>query len=437
MLSLKKYQIYQIASLEAERHPQRLGFTYLSFVFTQLSNLPNSLLSSSTSFHLLKILRALYHPISLSNSFIIRLITSQNDHRTDLIILKKFKSEYELCSLRHIIKACTNIISHEQIVEESYLSYTDIEGTKVYYLKLLNLSFQERLLLKKQLPNLLERALETVQKSCLLPINEEDALYNILLLKERSDHGHNISHVIIDFHNVHEAGLDLIATIIPSETSLQDRPFLPPEQLIQKISIEPRVQNCSHYALVILITCPIEVCQNQDFSLHFLKARSWAIDLLKQRYGTIRDVNGGLFMQQIDFFSHLERHLMKSSPHLISLAKKLYTNLLPPIMKNLLSLDQCARGCELVEQLMASQERYLITHENPTSYLVIREHKKNLSKFLELGKKAGLEAHEFAVSYVVKEETCYYLIYLCPLKEEAKQRCIKACLFLSKNDSFQ
>jgi hypothetical protein len=428
-LALHEALLQRSAVLEATRHPKRLGLQYLNVLSKSLAILPEKFISSTPHHRILKICRAIGYTLLSQETVAMRILRFGEKTAATLIILYKPADDYELCSVRHIVTACMSLCPKACLKENSYLSYTYVNGRTIHYLELQNLSHSCPSRLKRKLCQILPKYTEKLQPVCKLPINEDDNLRNILLLKKHLKTANTIPQMVVQFHGQRNQYIESLVTLVRnSNTSFSDV-FVPNKeiQLIQDIDIGAFRSDKKVEALTLIVSCPKKECCNADCSIDYMKARNWTVSIIEVTFGPVRDLNGGLFLQQRDFLHRIEQqHIAPSELWIIPLIKELYASLIPSIMKNLLTVEQCLIGSRLVVKLQREKASYVVYKEEFCTYVAIQQTGQiSFTTILHAGRKSELKTHELGVCQTSMYNCTAFLVFIYTPNIDAKKKCLR------------
>ncbi len=416
------------AIAEAIRHPKRLGLQYLNVLSKCLAILPEKFLSCTPHHHILKMCRAIGHSLLSQKTLAIRILRPGKKTCASILVLYKPLDDYELCSLRHLQTACTSICPKSRIKENSYLSYKHVTGQTLHYLELQNLTNACPARLKRKLCQILPKYTEKIQPVCNLPVNEDDNLRNILLLKKHLKTATSVPQMVVHFHGQRKQYIESLVTLVRNSKSSFSEIFVPNKQiqLIQDIDVGSYRSTVKIEALTLIVSCPKSECIDADFSIDYMKARDWTVSVIQKTFGPVRDLNGGLFLQQRDFLHRLEQHISPSEQWLIPMIKELYSSLIPSIMKNLLTVEQCLTGCRLMVKLQRENAAYVVYKEEFCTYVAIQQAGQiSFTTILHAGRKSELKTHELGVCQTSLYNSVAFLVFIYTPNINAKKKCLR------------
>ena len=430
--SLQDLLLYRVCLKEALAHPKLLGLEYVDQVTTHAAFFPDQILLQKSVSEAIKICRtAVFLSIQQKKLLVKILPFTREDPFCAILVSYRKNSDYSLCTENHILRACRSICKTVRLVPNSFFSYSKTPHQTIFYLEVMA-DKTATYLLQKHLNETLPNFLEETQSMCEIPLNEDDILRNILLLKQNFNGTSPGPQMVIHFYRqkidllefvvtlVHKAGLELDAFSLPRNITL-----------LQQTEISAIQSKKNLEALVLIVSCPKQLCILQNNALDYLKAREYIVQTIEKQFGPVRDLNGGLLLQQKEFMHVLEDTLKQEVETLLPLIQELYATLSPPIMRSTLSVDQMLAGGRVLKQLFSENELYSIQEKHPYVYIGIKKQTGiSFADLLKIGKQVGLKSFEMGLSTTLKEPHGALLLFICTSNKEVKNKFLRQFLRL-------
>lgn len=250
---------------------------------------------------------------------------------------------------RHILLACKRCLGSVEVVPHSFYSYHySEESTVTLYVEIekadgLRFSSSELALLKRELGEKLVHSVEELASRIDIPQNEEDTIRSILLLSQQLRSIKDIPQVMVQFRGQSEQTLEfqvLLMRLLKSEQEGQLHfPRFPDIMRLVPLraSIVGKLRNkYPKQAYVFLARCSKSPFLRHDRSIDFLRAREFVIQCIESTIGKVRDLNGGLFLQQHQLLEGIRPLLSDHELNELFIIEELFHSVMPSIMKSIL-----------------------------------------------------------------------------------------------------
>jgi oligopeptide transport system substrate-binding protein len=279
---------------------------------------------------------------------------------------------------RHILLACKRCLGSVEIVPRSFYTYHYPEETTVtFYVEIekadgLRFSLSEIVLLRRELGEKLIRSIEQMASRIDIPQNEEDIIRSILLLSQQLRSAKDIPQVMVQFRGQSEQTLEfqvlLMRLLKDNHEGQLHFPRFPDIVRLTPLrsSIVGKLRNkYPKQALVFLARCSKAPFLRHDRSVDFLRAREFVVQCIESTIGKVRDLNGGLFLQQHQLLEGIRPLLSDHETNEIFLIEELFHSVIPSIMKSILGPEHILTMFRQAITMRASMHQ-----GNPQHFLV-------------------------------------------------------------------
>jgi hypothetical protein len=260
-----------------------------------------------------------------------------------------FLQDHEFFEERHLLKSIGNILPQSKPVEGSFFTsfipkdpfkilYIEIEKNEAFFSK------DEIAKLKKNLATDLRGRVERLLHPIFMPRNEEEVMRNIVTLSNQIKYVRDIPQVILSFdeHTSTKISFTIILLRVLKQSSTivaklfeNYNPSL--EYIVDRTKIVGYLRNkYPKEALVFHVKLEKKNFLREDHSVDLYKARQFIVADLVERFGDVRDFNGGMISKQNELFQDVKELLGGIAKHHELLLENFFYSLMPVVMRSLL-----------------------------------------------------------------------------------------------------
>lgn len=221
-------------------------------------------------------------------------------------------SEKESFGEKHLNRVLKHIFPGQAIVPESVWQqrrgelitlYAEVEQSE-------RIGSEERARLLGEIEERVERGIEHSMPSLFMPRNEEEVMRNILILSHQLKYMRDLPQVIITFDGQSENSLSftivLVRVLLPESKNTSELIDGRLDRVKQVGLIRKRYPK---EAAVFRMRVPYSIGMREDHSIDLYRSRQWVLRRLIEKFGEVRDYNGGMISKQAEIFSALQDEL--------------------------------------------------------------------------------------------------------------------------------
>jgi oligopeptide transport system substrate-binding protein len=336
----------------------------------------------------------------------------------------------ELLEEKHIFRALSSVLLAIKVIPGSFYSCHDEKGSfSFYYLEIEKLrgkdiSPADAALLRKMLPQELQKSIQPLTYALLYRYNEEEIYKSVVLLAKELREVNDLPQVIISFQS--QTG-DLLCFSVVIARVRKNEALVPEQfgdavpssvQLVVKrtFPLEALSKNYLKEAVIVSFEVDCSLFLTKNWSIDLRQARSYVAKVVEQIFGPFRDYYGGLLSQQDKHLERIKHHLRGKYEHFYPLMKELFHSLQPALVQALIPPTVAKR----LFFFLAS----LVEKEPPLEGFLVKERRDQTSGCL-LIKTRSLECQESFLKEVkkIQQETYSSKGYSCLEFEGAHYLC--------------
>jgi oligopeptide transport system substrate-binding protein len=271
-----------------------------------------------------------------------------------IVVDLNFIKPHELFEAQHILHAVKRLIDDAEIVPASFVQYrANHDSVRACYVEVQKQSGgaftpTECRYLAEQLPDLLAGSVETLVRSVFMQRNEEEVFQNILRLSRELKYVGDIPQVFVSYcgQNEEQLTFNVILARILKGDSLKVEEILAdaPEGLEVHCEQERIVgmlrKRYRKEAYVFSVHMDKAAFFRRDHSIDLYRARKRVVSFLSERFGAVRDYNGGLMLKQGELLSAVRQLLCDEPLNDDFLLENFFYSLTPVVMQTLLQPEQ-------------------------------------------------------------------------------------------------
>jgi oligopeptide transport system substrate-binding protein len=284
---------------------------------------------------------------------------------------------------RHILTACQRCLASLELIPNSFYCYRYSENSyHALYVEVEKqngswFTLRELKTLKRDLEKRFSSSIEQVVNRIDIPQNEEDTIRSILLLSQQLRSFKDPPQVMIQFRGQSDQTIEfqvlLMRFLKEGEPEIPVIPKLP--EMIRIIPLRASVvgklrNKYTKQALTLLARCSKGPFHRHDRSIDFLKAREFVVNCIEATLGKVRDLNGGLFLQQHELLEGIRPLLMDHELKELFLVEELFHSITPSIMKSVVGPEHILT---IFRQLVTIRNNL---KKGTNTYFVVEEYAK-------------------------------------------------------------
>lgn len=366
------------------RFPNLFPLSVATEMAAFLLNLPRYFLDKCSLIILCKIFFSYYRlhkqvQDSSSNRINIKILTINPSVYGIAIVLGPLQ-EFEIFNESHIIKSVQSLIPGVRPVPHSYFSYHP-KKDRFFYIEIKKIrggyfSSDERENLISNLPHEIEKRIDHISPSLIVPGNEEMLIKNIQKLSKEIKSSGDPPQLMISFTEYSQKILKfvvIVARIVkegsPSIHSLGQH--LPPDV---RLSIEnvfyvhKRRKQAQKEVAIIAIEIKSAIFLGNNNTVNLRTARQYVFRIFEGYFGSCRDYYGGLLSKEDEQLAEIKELLEKENFSMIPLFEELFYGVRPILSRALISSKTgvaiAAIFKDIVKQPLGKAEKFCIKSQS-------------------------------------------------------------------------
>lgn len=264
-----------------------------------------------------------------------------------------FLHKREIFEKSHLIRAVKEYIPNIRAIENSFFLERNKDNTiQSVYLEVekeegSDFSFDEVKLLRKALPEHLKGCIEHLMHPVFMPRNEEEVFRSIMTLSKQLKYVNDLPQVIVSFEEQTQEELVFMVVLLRvlNKKSESIQKLLARKDKETKFILERnqkvgtlRKRYCKE-ANVFKVVVGKNPFYRLNLTLDLHKARRHVVSKLNERFGDIRDYNGGMIHKQTELLEALKVSLGSLNLQNGQLLEKFFFSITPVEMRSILTVE--------------------------------------------------------------------------------------------------